>query len=106
MTTRIRAVSVESWGKNLTEVSCKVKGEEELKIACKDNYFKEFCYKREKRNLVVAGEGVGRAKKKMIKLKSINDYLEKGGGENCWSNAVEWWKGDGIQCRSGAVGLV
>lgn len=31
----------------------------------------------------------------MIQLKSINDYLEKG-GENCWSNALEWWRGDGI----------
>lgn len=64
LTTRIRAVSVESWGKNLTEVSSKTKGEEELKIACKDNYFKEFCCKREERNVAVAGERVGRAKRK------------------------------------------
>ena len=59
MTTRIRAVSVESWGKNLIEVSSKAKGEEELKIACKDNYFKEFCYKREKKNKLVAGGAWG-----------------------------------------------
>lgn len=55
---------MESWGKNLTEVSSKTKGEEELKIACKDNYFKEFCCKREARNVAVAGERVGRAKRK------------------------------------------
>ena len=32
-----RLQSVESWGKNLIEVSSKAKGEEELKIACKDD---------------------------------------------------------------------
>ena len=55
---------MESWGKNLIEVSSKAEGEEELKIACKDDCLKEFCCKREERNVVVAGERVGRAKRK------------------------------------------
>lgn len=56
---RIRAVSVESWGKSLIEVGSKGKGEEESKTAYKDKYFKEFCCKREERNIAVAGEGAG-----------------------------------------------
>ena len=35
-----------------------------MKTACKDNNFKEFCCKREERNVAVAGERVGRAKRK------------------------------------------
>ena len=55
---RIRAVSVESWGKSLIEVGSKSNGEEESKTAYKDKYFKEFCCKREERN-IAAGEGAG-----------------------------------------------